>query len=125
MNTFHNNFRSLRTREKSIHRQLYLAMLIQVVIRLIVYTDQLVSRHEQLRNTTNYNHDIPKAIDNTVIWDLLLRIEIVQKFVKIMICYYFGEKSAIEIFCGNHATFVSELFTAAAAPKKSRNPSLD
>lgn len=37
-------FRALRTKEKRIHRHLYLAMLIQVVIRLILYVDQLVSR---------------------------------------------------------------------------------
>ena len=36
--------RALRTKEKRIHRHLYLAMLIQVVIRLILYVDQLVSR---------------------------------------------------------------------------------
>ncbi len=36
--------RALKTKEKRIHRHLYLAMLIQVVIRLIVYTDQFVSR---------------------------------------------------------------------------------
>eukprot|EP00095_Tigriopus_kingsejongensis_P009189 maker-scaffold299_size217019-snap-gene-0.10 protein:Tk09189 transcript:maker-scaffold299_size217019-snap-gene-0.10-mRNA-1 annotation:"calcitonin receptor" len=38
------SFRSLRTKEKRIHRHLYWAMLIQVVIRLILYTDQFVSR---------------------------------------------------------------------------------
>ena len=32
--------RALRTKEKRIHRHLYLAMLIQVVIRLILYVDQ-------------------------------------------------------------------------------------
>ena len=57
-------FRSLRTREKAIHRQLYLAMLIQVVIRLILYTDQYVSRKEDLAETSTTN---AKGIDNTVI----------------------------------------------------------
>jgi len=55
-------FRSLRTREKSIHRQLYLAMLIQVIIRLVLYTDQLVSRkdlEESASQTPN------RGIDNT------------------------------------------------------------
>ena len=56
-------YRSLRTREKSIHRQLYLAMLIQVIIRLVLYTDQLVSRkdlEESASQTPN------RGIDNTV-----------------------------------------------------------
>ena len=53
-------FRSLHTREKSIHRQLYLAMLIQVVIRLILYTDQYVSRQEDLTAEDS------RGIDNTV-----------------------------------------------------------
>ena len=35
------SLRSLRTKETAIHRHLYLAMLIQVVIRLVVYTDQV------------------------------------------------------------------------------------
>ena len=37
-------FRKLRTKEKRIHRHLYWAMLIQVVIRLILYFDQFLSR---------------------------------------------------------------------------------
>ena len=56
-------YRSLRTREKSIHRQLYLAMLIQVIIRLVLYTDQLLSRkdlEESASQTPN------RGIDNTV-----------------------------------------------------------
>ena len=36
--------RSLRTQEKRIHRQLYLAMIIQIIVRLILYTDQYISR---------------------------------------------------------------------------------
>lgn len=57
-------FRSLHTREKSIHRQLYLAMLIQVVIRLILYTDQYVSRQEDVTEDS-------RGIDNTVSWSRL------------------------------------------------------
>ena len=37
-------FRSLKTKEKRIHRQLYIAMFIQIVIRLILYTDQYILR---------------------------------------------------------------------------------
>lgn len=37
-------FRSLKSKEKRIHRQLYLAMFIQIVIRLILYTDQYILR---------------------------------------------------------------------------------
>ena len=37
-------FRSLRSKEKRIHRQLYLAMIIQIVIRLIINTDQYITR---------------------------------------------------------------------------------
>ena len=38
-------FRSLKqSKEKRIHRQLYIAMLIQIVIRLVVYIDQYITR---------------------------------------------------------------------------------
>ena len=44
MNFFICDFRSLKSKEKRIHRQLYVAMLIQIVIRLILYTDQYITR---------------------------------------------------------------------------------
>ena len=58
--------RSLRTREKSIHRHLYLAMLIQVIIRLILYTDQLISRPNESESQAQ-----TKGIDNTVSYYLI------------------------------------------------------
>ena len=79
--------RALRTKEKRIHRHLYLAMLIQVVIRLILYVDQLVSRRGndaigdvKVRRTAaaaaaaapaagedgNNVSDLVRGIDNTV-----------------------------------------------------------
>ena len=68
--------RSLRTKEKAIHRQLYLAMLIQVVIRLILYTDQVITRgssaSSKAGNSTASGADnagasnIVRGIDNTV-----------------------------------------------------------
>ena len=69
--------RALRTKEKRIHRHLYLAMLIQVVIRLILYIDQLVSRRGndaigdvKVRRTAEAavagDADLVRGIDNTV-----------------------------------------------------------
>ena len=81
--------RSLKSKEKRIHRQLYLAMIIQIVIRLIINTDQYITRigtiiegsdSESSSNNTeaddtsstnsSYNGDegqnIIKGIDNTV-----------------------------------------------------------
>ena len=81
--------RSLKSKEKRIHRQLYLAMIIQIVIRLIINTDQYITRigtiiegsdPESSSNNTevddtsstnsSYNGDegqnIIKGIDNTV-----------------------------------------------------------
>ena len=68
--------RALRTKEKRIHRHLYLAMLIQVVIRLILYVDQLVSRSNgaigdlKVRREAEVEAgdaaDLVRGIDNTV-----------------------------------------------------------
>ena len=81
--------RSLKSKEKRIHRQLYLAMIIQIVIRLIINTDQYITRigtiiegsdSESSSNNTeandpsstnsSYNGDggqnMIKGIDNTV-----------------------------------------------------------
>ena len=59
-------FRRLKTKEKAIHKQLYLAMLIQVVVRLILYTDQFVSRKDQTVGSEGTNQEETRGIDNTV-----------------------------------------------------------
>ena len=59
-------FRRLKTKEKAIHKQLYLAMLIQVVVRLILYTDQFVSRKDQTVGSEGANQGETRGIDNTV-----------------------------------------------------------
>ena len=59
-------FRRLKTKEKAIHKQLYLAMLIQVVVRLILYTDQIISRKDQTVGSEGANQEETRGIDNTV-----------------------------------------------------------
>jgi hypothetical protein len=59
-------FRRLKTKEKAIHKQLYLAMLIQVVVRLILYTDQIVSRKDQTTGSEGTSQEETRGIDNTV-----------------------------------------------------------
>ena len=59
-------FRRLKTKEKAIHKQLYLAMLIQVVVRLILYTDQFVSRKDQTTGSEGTSQEETRGIDNTV-----------------------------------------------------------
>jgi len=58
-------FRRLKTKEKAIHKQLYLAMLIQVVVRLILYTDQIISRKDQTVGSEGANQEETRGIDNT------------------------------------------------------------
>jgi len=58
-------FRRLKTKEKAIHKQLYLAMLIQVVVRLILYTDQFVSRKDQTTGSEGTSQEETRGIDNT------------------------------------------------------------
>ena len=68
-------FRRLKTKEKAIHKQLYLAMLIQVVVRLILYTDQFVSRKDQtVGGSEGTNQEETRGIDNTVRKKYELRI---------------------------------------------------
>lgn len=89
--------RSLRTKEKAIHRQLYLAMLIQVVIRLILYTDQYVSRKGSKDdsgspgNDTEYYQESNKGIDNTVLLLKMLNFSpfISQSFLQPYLCESF------------------------------------
>ena len=56
--------RSLRTKEKAIHRQLYLAMLIQVVIRLILYTDQFITRTQSSSSSSKAGNSTASTADN-------------------------------------------------------------
>lgn len=56
--------RSLRTKEKAIHRQLYLAMLIQVVIRLILYTDQFITRTQGSSSSSKAGNSTADSGDN-------------------------------------------------------------
>ncbi|CAB3365838.1 Hypothetical predicted protein [Cloeon dipterum] len=59
------HFRSLRNNRTRIHKNLFVAMAIQVVIRLTLYIDQAVTRSsKELLSRTNYSR---QGIDNTAI----------------------------------------------------------
>lgn len=54
-------YRNLRNNRTRIHKNLFIAMIIQVVIRLTVYLDQAIIRKKNI-----YGNETRHGIDNTV-----------------------------------------------------------
>ncbi|CAL8147634.1 unnamed protein product [Orchesella dallaii] len=63
-------FRTLRNSRTRLHRHLFIALVIQVAIRLTVYTDQLLTRPIEVDgngNITKHDNNVRRGIDNTPI----------------------------------------------------------
>ncbi|ODM89689.1 PDF receptor [Orchesella cincta] len=62
-------FRTLRNRRTRVHRHLFLALIIQVAIRLTLYTDQLITRRKEMNvNVSNWGNSLGQShrgIENT------------------------------------------------------------
>lgn len=59
------NFRSLRNNRTKIHKNLFIAMVLQVIIRLTLYLDQAIHRDLPNQSQTRTG-GLPSGIDNTV-----------------------------------------------------------
>lgn len=59
------NFRSLRNNRTKIHKNLFIAMVLQVVIRLTLYLDQAIHRDKPIESQARTG-GLPSGIDNTV-----------------------------------------------------------